>query len=412
MSIIRDYNEGKTQLNKLKFKSTMGAGHPGNPPLVTRDIPIEPADRKSPDQRNAVERRADDVTRLTKLFGRPEGLGLLANNTNLNSAVDMSYTVQGSIKDKISALADSNIGGALLDTAGTLGSTLLQAGVNGTGTHFVKGKPFGKRNSDFNKTQPAISNFGDPGSVKVKYNGKAGTNLSQKITTIGTKTAAVDGVNMVGPYKDTQPLNDPDLVKFLFEVVQPGEKKNIFLHFRAYVDSFSDNYTGNWNESQYIGRGEKFFTYGGFDRSFDISFKTSIASKKELVPVYKKLTYLASTTAPTYGLNDLMKGTYVRLSLGDYISDTPGIISTVSYNWNSRYNFEVDKKGYYDQEKVQQLPHVLEAQISFKPIHTFTPQTGLKHFITNPTEGDNLFFGPSEEVNVGKGAFGSYIEEV
>jgi hypothetical protein len=369
MSIIRDYNEGKTQLNKLKFKSTMGSGHPGNPPLVTRDIPIEPSTRKSPDQRNAVERRADDVTRLTKLFGRPEGLGLLANNTNLNSAVAMSYTVQGSIKDKISALADSNIGDALLDTVGTLGSTLLQAGLNGTGTHFVKGKPFGTRNSDFNKIQPAISNFGDPGSVKVKYD----YNEPNKVRVLSGEDLGQDKVNMMDFYSEVDQKEDQDLIKFLFEVIEPGEKKSTFLHFRAYIDSIADSYSSNWNEYQYIGRGEKFYSYNGFGRELSVSFKTAVASKAELLPVYRKLNFLTSTTAPKYSDNNLMRGSIVKMTIGDLILDQPGFVSSISLNWNNNYPFEINKG--------EQVPHVLEVQLSFTPIHTFTPQTGLLPYV-------------------------------
>lgn len=390
MSIIRDYNEGKTQLNKLKYKSTMGAGHPGNPPLVTRDIPTEPANRKSPDLLNGVERRADDVLRLTKLFGRSEGLGLLANNTNLNSAVAMSYTVQGSLKDKVSALADSNIGGAVLDTVGTLGSTLLQAGVNGTGTHFVKGKPFGKKRAPFNKVQKAITGFGDQGAVKVKYDHK----VPGRARILSGQDLGQDEVNMIAPYSATEQKEDKDLVKFLFEVIKSGEKPSTFLHFRAYIDTFTDNYVGNWNEYQYIGRGEKFYTYGGFDRQFTVNFKTAVATKAELTPVYQKLVNLASTTAPTYTENNLMKGTFVRLTIGDYILDTPGFINNVTYTWNSRYNFEI--------EKGKQVPHVLEASVSFTPIHVFTPAAGTKPYIGGPDLGTS-----NTGVETGQGEFGT-----
>lgn len=395
MSIIRDYNEGKTQLNKLKYKSTMGAGHPGNPPLVTRDIPTEPASRKSPDLKNGVERRADDVTRLTKLFGRPEGLGLLANNTNLNSAVAMSYTVQGSLSDKVSALADSNIGGAVLDTLGTLSSTLLQAGVNGTGTHFVKGKPFGKKRAPFNNVdKKTIGGFGDPGSVKVKYD----HNAPGKVRVLSGEKLGQDKVNMMDVYGAKQQKEDQDLIKFLFEVIRPGQESSSFLHFRAYIDTISDFYNGNWNEYQYIGRGEKFFSYSGFTRELSVSFKSAVASKAELLPVYRKLNFLASTTAPTYSENNLMRGSIVRMTIGDLILDQPGFVSAVSFNWNTNFPFEVNKG--------EQLPHVLEVQLNFTPIHTFVPRTGLKPYIGGPKFGSF-----QSSVEVGQGEFGSPIPQ-
>ena len=46
----------------------------------------------------------------------------------------------------------------------------------------------------------------------------------------------------------------------------------------------------------------------------------------------------------------------------------------------------------YEQDKdVQALPTVLNANLQFTPIHSFTPQTGLQHYLTNP-EGENTFF--------------------
>ena len=49
-------------------------------------------------------------------------------------------------------------------------------------------------------------------------------------------------------------------------------------------------------------------------------------------------------------------------------------------------------------EDMQELPHVLEVSVNFKPIHRFTPQTGLYHYITNPgATGTNLFFDRNNE---------------
>ena len=396
MSIIQDYNEGKTQLNKLKFKPTMGSGHPGNPPLVTRATPIEPDTSSSPELKSEVGRRADDLVRISKLMRRPEGSKFLNNNTILNTAVDLSYTVGRTIEDKKTALKEINVGQALKDTLGTLGSTLAQVPVAGTGTHFIKGKLFGRPDNSRNKISPAINGFGNPGGISVKYP------RDKYYEQIGGKLGA-DEVNLqdIGDKKENK-----DLIPFLFEVINPSESANKFLHFRAYINDFSDSYSGNWNSLQYIGRAEKFYTYGGFDRSISLNFKSAVASKQELKPVYKKLVYLASTTAPNYSKNNLMRGTYVRLTLGDYLADVPGIITSVSYSWNTSYPFEIalGKTDYRkndldggvntDLTQAQQLPHVLDCSLTFIPIHTFTPATGLKHFITNPEQSDSRFFSP------------------
>jgi len=125
------------------------------------------------------------------------------------------------------------------------------------------------------------------------------------------------------------------------------------------------------------------------------------------------LAYLASTTAPTYGADDIMRGTIVRMNIGDYLSETPGFISNVNYSWETRYPFEIARGKKDDNApqdvnvntdlETQELPHILNCSISFTPIHTFTPQTGLYHYITNPLNGENnpIFNEPGEDYTGG-----------
>lgn len=395
MSIIqKKYKEGSTLLNKLKFAPTMGSGHPGKPPLITKNIPTENTPTVQPI--TEVQRRADDLTRIAKLFSRKEGLGLLANNTALGIAVDQSYTVKGSLKDKFTALLDIDRFSALKNTLGTLGSTLAQVPLTGTGTHFIKGKVFGQPNSNFNTLSSTTKRLGEPGKVVIKYG------RDKYYETPTGSTVGIDKVNFTGPYSATEPKDRADdYIKFFFEILKPGEQNNTFIHLRAFLDSFDDNYTSTWNPLNYVGRGEQLYTYLNFNRNINISFKTAVATKLELQPVYKKLVYLASTTAPSYSDNGVMRGTIVRLNIGDYLSDTPGFFTSVTYGWETRYPFEIGlgKKdplapqgGNNTDLKTQELPHVLNCTLSFTPIHTFVPQTGLQHYITNPVDNESQFF--------------------
>lgn len=397
MSIIRKkYDDGDTQLNKLKFAPYMG---PSNPPLVERRIPNEV--NPEPPRSGEIQTRADDASRILKIFTRREGLQHLTNNTTLNTAVAQSYTVKGTLLDKAKALLDVNRGEALLNTTRMLGTTLAQVPLAGTGVHFIRGKLFGQPNTSFNERSPAIKGLGDPGKVRIKYGRDSVTGtLANSIEA----EAGIDRVNYTGPIygSGNNITNAPsDLIRFNFEILKPGEQGSTFVHLRAFLDSFDDNYTGAWDSFNYIGRGEKFYTYQGFERSINVSFKTAVATKKELTPVYKKLVLLASTTAPTYSTSDpksntgggIMRGTIVRLNIGDYLSETPGFMTNVSYGWESGYPFEINlgsqlglgnnQEGNSDRD-VQQLPHVLNCSFTFTPIHTFTPQTGLYHYMTNP----------------------------
>lgn len=392
MSLIKKkYDEGQTDLNQLRYAPNRG-------PLVQKRIPT--GQNPSAPASSEIQTRANDLTRIASLMTRKEGLGYLTNNTILNTSIEQSYTVQGTLKDKLKALGDVNRGEALRDTLGTLATTLAQVPVAGTGTHFIKGKLFGKPNTSFNNPSSTTKRIGDPGSVKVKY---GRDNYFEQASEF---FAGTDKVNNLGPYKADQPSDrGDDYIKFFFEIMQPGEKQNTYIHLRAFLDSFNDNFSSSWNSFNYVGRGEQFYTYQNFNRSIDVSFKTAIATKVELQPVYKKLVYLASTTAPTYSNTGLMRGTVVRLNIGDYLSDTPGFFTNVTYSWEPSYPFEIalgkkdgpKTRGNTDNTLAQELPHVLNCSFTFTPIHTFTPQTGLHHYITNPADNDSQFFPVKEE---------------
>ena len=176
-----------------------------------------------------------------------------------------------------------------------------------------------------------------------------------------------------------------DLAKFYFEIITPDE--TTFLHFRAHIDSIDDSYSGDWDSHQYVGRAEEFYTYKGFKRDINVGFKVSAQSRAEMKPLYRKMVYLASATAPTYGGgSNFMRGTLARLTIGSYFSQIPGIITSVKYTWQTDYQWEIamqNPEGGIDDDQ-QELPMTLDCSISFKPIHDFAPQTGLKHYFTAP----------------------------
>mgnify|MGYP000256366613 CR=1 FL=1 len=218
----------------------------------------------------------------------------------------------------------------------------------------------------------------------------AGRGLSRYTANYTSKSpeTARDKINMMGPHTGENFFNE-DFIKFNFEVIDPDEgEENTFLYFRAYLDSFSDSYTGNWNAHKYLGRGEDFHTYGGFSRAISFGFKSAVMTREELKPMYHKLNVLASTTAPTYhSQQSFMRGTIVNVTIGDYLVSQPGFFSAVNYTWNTTYPWETKLNPH---ENTQQLPHILDCALTFTPIHTFAPQTGNFHYSTNPS--DNKFF--------------------
>ena len=153
------------------------------------------------------------------------------------------------------------------------------------------------------------------------------------------------------------------------------------MNFRAFLGSFSDNYSSKLNTQQYVGRGEDFYTYTGFSRKISLSWTVAALSKQELIPMYKKLSYLASNLAPVYK-DGFMQGPLVTLTVGGYIHELPGYIDglTLEMGEDSTWEIGINDSGGKD-ETVAQLTHIIKVTgFSFTPIPTYLPQRGA-HFI-------------------------------
>jgi len=198
-----------------------------------------------------------------------------------------------------------------------------------------------------------------------------------------------DGINMLSPVSLVNQKvtalgyngikEGRDLIKFRFEVVTPGGSEDTptskHLYFRAFLDDFSDDYNADWNSYNYLGRGEPFYTYGGFSRSMSVSFKVAAMTAAEMKPIYQKLNFLASSTAPTYD-NIFMRGTLTRMTIGDYVYRQPGFLSNVGFSWNVDYPFEIamNRPEDVDRDKIhQELPMIMDVKVAFTPIHQFIP---------------------------------------
>ena len=248
-----------------------------------------------------------------------------------------------------------------------------------------------------NVTKEARVLLGDQGaqSTNQEYNQKKRANKYWfRSDPDPMKAAEVDKLNALPPntaknFEDSGKVNGNtngrDLIKFRFHIITPDQPETV-LYFRAYLDSFADNYSAAWNPVKYLGRAEDFQIYGGFQRKLSLSFKIAAATRSEMEPIYQKMIWLASATAPTYAKGgQFMRGTITKITVGDYVYELPGVLNSVNYTWNPDYPWDIamvepEKTGADDFE--QELPMIMDCSIDFTPIHTFTPTTGLRQYIT------------------------------
>ena len=75
-----------------------------------------------------------------------------------------------------------------------------------------------------------------------------------------------------------------DIIKFAFEAISnDNPSKTTALVFRAFLSGISDNHTADYNTFRYLGRGENFRTYQGFDRTVSFSFKKKSYTKYKII---------------------------------------------------------------------------------------------------------------------------------
>lgn len=195
-----------------------------------------------------------------------------------------------------------------------------------------------------------------------------------------------DKVNMTPIYygnfdKETveKDPNSRDLIKFAFETIDNNNVNNTYrTHFRAFLKGFSDSNTGNWDSKRYAGRGENLYTYQGFDRTISFNFVIAAQSKQEMKPLWQKLNYLNSTLMPDYSIgNGFMRGNITRLTIGEYLYRTPGVLKSLNYSVDDNYSWEIkmdEPEGGRDNDMME-LPHLINVSVQFSPILHTLPRT-------------------------------------
>jgi hypothetical protein len=173
-----------------------------------------------------------------------------------------------------------------------------------------------------------------------------------------------------------------DIIKFVFECVSnDNPEDSVAIFFRAFLTAgLTDNHNAELNAFKYMGRGETFYTYQGFNRSTSFSFRIAAGSAEELKPLYSKLNRLISQVYPDYSKNGVMRAPLVKITVGDYLYRMPGFIESI--------NVTVDNGATWEIEEGQQLPQYLDVAVSFKPIFNNLPrrstETGQMAILTNP----------------------------
>ena len=201
----------------------------------------------------------------------------------------------------------------------------------------------------------------------------------------GDKVTAIDIGSQTTPVASSaiNPQGAKDLIKFWFEDAEVG--KNV-MPFRCTLTGLSDSFSPGWNRIDIMGRPDGAYLYSSFERTISFSFKAHATSRSEMIPMWRKLNYLASYTMPDYNkAGTKPSGPFMRLTIGDLYYRCPGFMTALSYtfpdeeSWDIAADYNVDTNA-----DPKQLPMSVEVSVSYTIINDYRPQLSGRVYSLSP----------------------------
>lgn len=165
-----------------------------------------------------------------------------------------------------------------------------------------------------------------------------------------------------------------DLIDFYFmgTKYEQTDPKNEVLVFRATLTGFSDDFEPGWNNINIMGRPDGSYIYTSFGRSISFSFRVAALSRAEMIPMWRKLNYLATYTMPDFS-TARASGPMMRLTIGNLFQKTPGFISSLNISIPDDTTWDIAEDADIN-PLAKQLPTVIDVSVSFTVISDYRPQ--------------------------------------
>ena len=131
---------------------------------------------------------------------------------------------------------------------------------------------------------------------------------------------------------DIEKLSD-DFVKFYIKDVVG----NRIIQFPAYLNDITDNSSGEFNPTRYIGRADQVYVYSGYSRSISFGFKVAALTRGDVPVMWNKIDHLKRLVLPKYSTDVIQSDNeqrpiapFVELTIGDLYNSQPGYFSSVN----------------------------------------------------------------------------------
>ena len=144
---------------------------------------------------------------------------------------------------------------------------------------------------------------------------------------------------LAGRWPVWEPYQDDLIALYFYDVVNDK-----YIPFRASIKGLSEAGNASWDEMPFIGRADKVYFYGGFNRNLTFNLHIVISSIAELAPTWQRINYImtsykpANYTKAAAGVVASGNSAYDRfmvppmfmLTMGDMYRDQPILIQSVT----------------------------------------------------------------------------------
>jgi hypothetical protein len=357
--------------NELSIKSTFESKVSNNTP-VTVSLPtiagvsIPPVKIPIP---NATPGNGEkDISNASNVYSK----GAALTNTDVRNYLTVAYS---KIPKKSNDKTDSKGDFRNLLNNDTIGFTGKRADSDYIKNSIDAKYGFGTQGKvGANRTDP--NSFGSGSMGAVTANDYQGKGLVLKDTSFrGDKINATDIINSFG---QADPYTNPetkDLIRFFFEDGTQG--KNIML-FRAILTGLTDSFSPGWDKVDIMGRPDGAYLYTSFERTVSFNFTVAATSRAEMIPLWRKLNYLATYTMPNVSTAEKStgraSGPFMRMTVGDMYNRVPGFITSLSYTVPDESSWDIAEDRTSNGTGGKQLPMVIEVAMSYTIINDTRPQ--------------------------------------
>lgn len=153
----------------------------------------------------------------------------------------------------------------------------------------------------------------------------------------------IDYANITTPLETLNNEGKTDVIRFIFS--DAGAPNTNPVQFRAFLSSIRESIRTEFSEQRYIGRTERFVTYGGAKRGVNLSFNIVAFSENEVEGMWSRVNYLAGLAFPKEAKNGFMVPPLFNITVGNIYDNQPCYIENLEYDFlDETITFDIERE--------------------------------------------------------------------